>query len=149
MREMARLFIDSSALLKRYRSEAGSERVSELLEGADSVVISRLATVEVSAALVRRARATKVAPADLQAALADFDADLAWFDIVELDEELMGRAVAVARAHRLRGADAIQLACALWAREDAGRVGIAFVGSDRELNEAAAAEGMQIIDPSV
>jgi predicted nucleic acid-binding protein len=51
---MAVYFLDSSALLKRYRDEAGSQRVSQLIETGERLVIARLAHVEVSAAIVRR-----------------------------------------------------------------------------------------------
>jgi len=146
---MAILFVDSSALLKRYRNEAGSERVFELLQDAERLLIARLTVVEVSSALVRRALATGVPAAELEATIADFDGDLAKsFDLVELDELVMGRAVVVARQHALRGADAIQLACALLAQEELRGFSILFLSSDAELNAAALAEGLQVENPN-
>lgn len=46
--------VDSSALVERYRIEPGSQGLLELLKIADQLLVSRLAVVEVSAALVRR-----------------------------------------------------------------------------------------------
>src|SRR5947208_1304791 len=111
---MATFFVDSSALVKRYQDEEGSGRVAELVENAEQLLIARLTVVEVSSALVRRAKATRLSIKDLTATLTDLDHDVAEsFKIVELDESVMASAVDLARKHSLRGADAIQLACAL------------------------------------
>ena len=45
---MSILFVDSSALVKRYQEEEGSDRVSELTENAHGLLIARLTIVEVS-----------------------------------------------------------------------------------------------------
>lgn len=147
---MAIYFADSSALLKRYRSENGSARVLELLANAERTLISRLAAVEVSSALVRRARMTKLPADDLLAALALFDADLAGsLDIIELDETIMEQAVALARKHGLRGADAIQLACAIFAQYDDPDAQPVFLSADDELNAAARVEGLHVENPNL
>jgi len=146
---MSTLFVDSSALLKRYRKEAGTERVSELLEGSDRLVIARLALVEVSSALVRRARTTGVPAGELQTAIAELDDEVAEsFDIVELDELVMDRAVAMARQYALRGADAIQLACALLIHEQIQQSEFLLLSSDTELNAAALAAGIKVENPT-
>ena len=50
-------FFDTSALVKLYHDEVGSERVEEIFAQSDSpIVISELATVEFHAALARRVR---------------------------------------------------------------------------------------------
>jgi uncharacterized protein len=142
-------FADSSALVKRYRSEDGSARVLDLLESAGRTFVSRLAAVEVSSALVRRARSIKLSAENLTAALALFDADLAGsLDIIELDQPLMKQAVDVARRHGLRGADAIQLASAQFAQREVLPDTIILLSSDVELNAAAAAEGLQVENPN-
>jgi len=60
----------------------------------------------------------------------------------------MARAVEFTRSHALRGADAIQLACAFSARLLEPRQEVVFVASDRELNNSALTEGFQVIDPN-
>jgi predicted nucleic acid-binding protein len=74
---MPNYFFDSSALVKRYRREAGSDRVNELLDSADRIIVARLTQLEVSAALVRRGVAAHLAPETLALTLAAFDLDLA------------------------------------------------------------------------
>src|SRR5882672_8372299 len=135
---MPAYFLDSSALVKAYRQETGTDRVTQLLKGPDPIIVARLAQVEVSSAIVRRGREGAVAAADLQAALAELDREFSeTFDVIELTEEIMARATSLARAHGIRAADAIQLACALIAGASAGEQELELVGSDGELNNAA------------
>jgi len=47
-------FFDTSALVKRYYEEAGTERVDRLVEGDDAVVISSLAIIETVSAFRRK-----------------------------------------------------------------------------------------------
>jgi predicted nucleic acid-binding protein len=63
---------------------------------------------------------------------------------VQPTEEVRERAERLLRIHRLRAADALQLAAALVWCEDRPR-GRALIGADGSLSEAAAAEGFTII----
>lgn len=69
------------------------------------------------------------------------------YEVVDLGASTLARAVDLVRIHALRGADSIQLACALLSRGGDASENLIFVGSDRELNKAASAEGFPIIDP--
>src|ERR1019366_6301811 len=100
---MAIYFVDSSALLKRYRYEEGSERVSDLLDGADLLFMSRLGQVGVSAAIVRRGRGTGLSEQELATVLERFDQEmLNSFDVVELDILVIERSLLLARTYGLR-----------------------------------------------
>jgi hypothetical protein len=146
---MAAHFVDSSALLKRYRYETGTERVAELLDGSDRLVVSRLAEVEISVAIVRRARAARTAEGELNAVLAMLDRDIrSSFDVVEIDSSVIRLAVDLTRKHGLRAADAIQLASALSARTKAKLQELMLISTDQELNSAASAEGLSVVDPT-
>jgi predicted nucleic acid-binding protein len=82
-------------------------------------------------------------------AIATFDGDLREsFDIVELDEPVMERATVMARTHGLRGADAVQLACAVLARSAMPSTELVLLSCDAELNAAATAEGLPVEDPN-
>ena len=146
---MSAAFFDSSALVKRYRAEAGTDRVSRVLVECDRLVISRLAELEVSAALVRRATASSLPDDELDQILTQLDRDiLESFDVVELNSDIVASAKSLTRSYRLRAADAIQLACAMVAAADVPSESWVFVGSDRELNDAVANCGMDVIDPT-
>jgi predicted nucleic acid-binding protein len=143
-------FFDSSALVKRYQFEAGSERVSNLVDEAELLLIARLTQVEVTAAIVRRGRATRTPEQEVDRLLAAFERDvLSSLDVVEFSSALLDESMALTRRHGLRAADAIQLAAAALARPEYAPSNMIFVASDRELNAAAMAEGFSILDPTV
>jgi predicted nucleic acid-binding protein len=142
-------FIDSSALAKHYRDEVGSRWVSQLFLGNDRLVVSRLGHLEVACAIVRRGRAALDPPQLITAALTALDVDVnAALEVIEVNSQVMRLAMDTARIHGLRGADAIQLACALlWRTPSTGDFG--FISADDELNAAAAAEGLQVENPNL
>jgi predicted nucleic acid-binding protein len=145
---MKACFVDSSALVKRYRIEAGSERVVTLLKVADRLYMSRLAQVEVAAAIFRRGRGAGAPMLDLESALERFHRDMQIsFEVIELEAIVVERAVAMVHKHGLRAADAIQLACATIAVQELPEHDLTFVASDHELNTAALAEGLIVVDP--
>jgi predicted nucleic acid-binding protein len=142
-------FLDSSALVKAYRREIGTLRVLELLDGSDLLILSQLAHVEVSSAIARRGQAAGMPVQDLGLVLAELDREISQsFGTIELLPPIMARAVELTRSHRLRGADAIQLACALWAAQLHSQQQLVLVGSDQELNAAASLEGLATLDPT-
>jgi hypothetical protein len=120
----------------------------EVLATSDRLVISRLAHVEVTAALVRRARAVNFSPADLSLVLQAFEREVRdTFEIIELAAPLMFRAVDLARVHALRGADAVQLASAIISRPEPPAE-FFFGAADQDLCDAAQAAGLAVIDPA-
>jgi predicted nucleic acid-binding protein len=146
---MPAYFFDSSALVKRYRQEPGTPRVLGLFTGPDRLFISRLTHVEVSAAVVRRGRGTGATAQQQQATLDRLDDDVRYaVEVVDVAAVVVARAIDVTRRHALRGADAIQLATALIVRGGVAPEELILVGTDREMNIAATAEGFQVIDPT-
>jgi uncharacterized protein len=148
---MAQYFLDSSALLKRYRREIGSEWMLHLPGASERLVVARLAHVEVTAALVRRGREFGNTSEQVASALATLDREmLEIFGIIELASPVISRAIELAKAHALRAADAIQLACALLSRfELPVTTEFYLVSADDELNVAASAEGLQVENPNL
>ncbi|MGD2110782.1 MAG: type II toxin-antitoxin system VapC family toxin [Phycisphaerae bacterium] len=141
---MGRCFLDSSALVKRYILEKGTAPVVDMVAGPDRLTVSRLAWVEVTATLVRRARGGDLSTDALGDILRQLEEELRTrFDVIELGAATITRSVDLVRAHALRAADGIQLACALLAQGDA----LIFVSSDGQLNAAAAREGFTVLDP--
>ena len=146
---MTAYFVDSSALVKRYRVEPGSPWLSTVLKSADQIIISRLTLIEVSAALVRRSRQSKAPAEDLKIALdlLDFETRNS-FDVLELDEPVPTHALAATRQYGLRGADAIQFAAAMIAQRQVSEK-LMFMSCDDELNAAVAAERWQVENPNM
>src|SRR5208282_6526219 len=109
------------------------------------LIISQLSHLEVSSAIVRRAGDSKSSDQEVRKALEELDREVARsLEIVGINDSLIVSAIRLTRARRLRGADAVQLASALVARGRRAAQEFIFVGSDLELNAAAAAEGFKV-----
>jgi uncharacterized protein len=133
-------YLDASALAKRYVDEAQSENVRRLLTGA-RLSTCRLTEVEVTSALVRRAREGSLSERERDRGIAALRTDLAALTLVELVPEVTALAGDLLRRHPLRGADAVQLASALVLRRRAGTP-VELLAFDQRLNQAAAKEGL-------
>lgn len=101
------LYVDSSALLKRYVDEPDSDRAVELLTADPTLVTGRHAVVE-----VRRNLARVLSPTDATAARAAFATDLGSFSIVELDAGTCELAATIAEQTGVRTLDALHLGAA-------------------------------------
>jgi len=147
---MSQHFLDSSALLNRYRRETGSQWVLDLPATSERIVVARLAHIEVTSAIVRRGREPGITLEHVTNAMAALDREMQEiFEVIELQRPVIPRALSLARAHGLRAADAIQLACALLSCPQApASSDFYLVSADEELNAAATAEGLQVENPN-
>ncbi|ARV62628.1 nucleic acid-binding protein [Nostocales cyanobacterium HT-58-2] len=147
-------FVDSSALVKRYISEIGSAWVVNLFDPVldNEVFIAAITGVEIVAATTRRARSGSISVTDATALCNQFRSDLlSEYQVVEITENIINSAMALAEAWGLRGYDAVQLAagCAVNALcITNGLPPVNFVSADNELNKAAASEGLMIENPN-
>ena len=141
---MTLLYLDTSALFKRYVEEDESEMVLARIADAPVVGTALITRIEVAAALAKAVRDDRMEPAEAHDAESDFLDDWADFTRVGLTDDLAAHAGDLAWKHGLRGYDAAQLAAALaWreATEDAGDE-IVFACFDNHLRRAATAEGL-------
>jgi predicted nucleic acid-binding protein len=99
-----RLYLDSSALVKRYIDEDGTKLVLATMQEADAWSICRIGYVETVRA---------VALADGRKALSRVETDWPSFDVVEVDAELAAHAAELTLSTNLRSLDALHLAAAL------------------------------------
>ena len=81
-------YFDSSALVKRYVRESGSERVMALLEEATPAT-SGFSSIEIASAFARRCREGRLDDSLRRRMLRDLDADLESFYLVELVPEVV------------------------------------------------------------
>ncbi len=109
---MALVYFDASALVKLVIDEDGSDVAARLWDRCDAALASRLAYVEVCAAVAASHRNNDLSESGLETALAGFDTFWASVRPVEITEAVQVRAGLFAREHSLRGADAIHLASA-------------------------------------
>ena len=151
---MAHYYFDSSALVKRYVAEVGTSWVQALCAPTTGHVLYtvRISGAEIIAALFRRARTGTLSSADAQAAATQFKADFRGdYQIVEVTEILVDRAMTLAEQHGLRGYDSVQLATALELqalRAVRSLPPLTFVSADDVLNSVAMTEGLAVENPN-
>lgn len=135
---MAILYFDASALVKLLVEEPGSDLAARLWDGCDAALSSRLAYAEVCAALAAAHRNRDLSRRSLAMAEALWEEYWTAVRPVELTAEVARAAGALARAHALRGADAVHLASAL----AVGDTGLVLVAWDQRLAAGAVAAGL-------
>jgi predicted nucleic acid-binding protein len=148
-------FCDSSAIVKCYVQEQGSAWMVALLDTAavHHLYLARITGVEVIAAMHRRARRGDIAATDVAAALAQFRQDFAeLYRLIEITPALVTRAMALVETYALRGYDAVQLAAAVEVHARGDTLGLpvlTLVSADEDLNVAATAEGLAVVNPNM
>lgn len=73
---MSEVYLDTSALVKRYLPERHSDRFEEFLIAEPALAISRLTAVELRCALARRRRSGSISGAQERKNLQEFQTDL-------------------------------------------------------------------------
>jgi predicted nucleic acid-binding protein len=137
------LYCDSSAFVKLYVAEPGSEQVAALAAASAAIAVCRITWAEAMAALARRAREQPGDSAALEEAQRQLRADWPDFLILELTQALVELAGEYADAFALRAYDSLQLAAAsMLQRERPGAV--TFACFDARLVKAARALGMAV-----
>ena len=135
------VYLDASALVKRYVAELGSDEVGALIERASVVGTAILSRAEVAAALAKASRMQVVPRGEAEAALRAFGEEWASLVRVQLTEVLAARAGALAWDHGLRGYDAVHLAAALFWQDMMGE-DVTVATYDHELWNAARSTGL-------
>lgn len=106
------LYLDSSALVKLYVAEPGSETVRAAAGRAALCCTHLIAYAEVRAALARALRLGRETTAGLARHKAEFDRAWARFDVILPHVALVRRAGDLAEQYALRGYDSVHLAAA-------------------------------------
>lgn len=138
------LYLDTSSLVKAYLDEPCSDDVEAWIDAAEAVATSRVTYPEIASALARRRANGALSSRDVRLSLDDLEDSWERYLIVDLAER---RAARLAVTHVLRGIDAIHLAAAVTLRDAVGTDGLAFSSFDRRLAQAAAGEGLIVLEP--
>ena len=142
---MTFLYLDTSALLKRYVEEVGSDAVIALMEDAEAVVTSLVTRAEVPAAIAKAVRRQVLNREGAQRAHGRFLNEWPDFGKVPVTDALVARADTLTWEHGLRAYDAIQLAAALSCLETVDALGatLVFASFDHQLRDAARRVGLE------
>ena len=152
------LYLDSSALVKRYVQEAGSKAVISRFERGETIYTSMLSFAEVHAAIGRKYRDKGLSANEKEKLVDEFQADWLFnLSILELTAATMSALPLLCQQYSLKASDAVHLSAAFWLK-DAIRVHakgfkgsgniLEFGVSDRQLGEAALKCGFQVFNPA-
>lgn len=151
------LYLDSSALIKNYIKEAGSGAMSDRIayeSAASSIPFSSVLTyAEIHATLAKKARKKLLTARELRHAQTGFESDWALgINVIPLDAAVLASIRDGVSRFPLSGADAVQLASALWLRNTmqtgkASAANLTFASSDLRLIDAALGYNLQVFNP--
>jgi len=137
------LYLDTSALVKLYVEEPGSQEVRREVEESRIVSTSRVAYVEARAGIARKYRDGEFSREDHKQVVEDLIRDWDNYFIVEVSESVARLGGTLTETQSLRGFDAIHLASALLLRNRT-RLEVSFSCFDERLQSAAKAEGLTV-----
>ena len=146
---MASHFLGTSALVKIYIQEEGSLKMLRLVESQDAAqfIILDVALVEFRSAIRRRERQGDIRAPDADRVLKQIEENASSFYLMQpSNSAVMEEASRLLDSHPLKAYDAIQLAGCLVARTGVVPP-LYFVCADDRLCEAAAYEGLNVINP--
>lgn len=143
-----KFFFDTSALVKFFHVESGTELVTQIMEHeASEIWISELARLEFTSALYRRYRNKSLDEITLHTATTYFDKQLISFNIEPLNQMVIDEAGLLlkkyGKVYGLRTLDALHLGTYSLISEQ----GWCFVTSDNLLTEVANLAGFLSLNP--
>ncbi len=137
------LYLDTSALLKKYFKENGSKDVISLWKDSNAIITSAVTYAETLASIYRKRRESRDIDAHIfRTVLESFQKDWKSFIRVDVNERLHEIVNKLVAGHPLRGFDAIHLASALLLHEKI-EDNFIFACYDKRLIKAAIEEGLE------
>ena len=132
------VFFDSSAFVKRYVEETGTDQVLAWCDKASEISLSGIALPEIISAFCRLRREMRLSEVQYRGLKGSLLADIEDITLCALTPAVLGRTIASLEQHRLRGMDAIHIGSALVLNADW------FVTADQRQCEAAIQSGLRV-----
>lgn len=151
---MTTYYVDTSALIKRYVDEVGSDwlRAEFNMQPFPSIIVVHLTIVEVTSALTRRMREGILTPAEYAQAQNAFRTDcLNEYELITAVGNIIDQANRLLESYPLRAYDAIHLATAVTVNQQLlanNLMPLTFLSADDRLNRAASTEGLAVDNPN-
>ncbi len=137
------LYFDSSALVKRYIVEIGSQKVAQAIALADITGTVVIARAEVATAFAKAVRMAVLTRDEAHACLEQFRRDWPHLVRTRVTEATAARADQLAWHYQLRGYDAVHLAAALLWQDALGEM-VTMATFDLKLWQVAAQAGLLV-----
>ncbi|MBI3315010.1 MAG: type II toxin-antitoxin system VapC family toxin [Candidatus Omnitrophica bacterium] len=129
-----RAFIDTSALLKKYIHEQGSDKFDQILKNISEIAVAPTLLLEVRCSVQRRVHDGIIDLEQAEFIKQEIKKDCVYFIRVSWDDALEQAALTIIEKYKLKTLDSIQLASAHLSKADT------FVTSDQKLFHVAKKE---------
>ena len=133
-----RVFFDTSAFVKRYVGEAGTDAVLEWCDRATEIGLSGIALPEMISAFCRLRREARITDAQYRQLKSLLLADIEDAAVCDLTPGVLVQAISCLEENVLRGMDAIHIGSAVALQADV------FISADKRQLDAAARKGLRI-----
>lgn len=133
-----RVFFDSSAFVKRYVSETGTEDVLAWCDRASEIGLSGIALPEIVSAFCRLRREGSIDDTQYRTLKSLLLADIEDAAVCDLTPEVLARSIACLETNILRGMDAIHIGSAVALKADV------FISADQRQRDAARRAGLRV-----
>ena len=133
-----RVFFDSSAFVKRYIQEAGTEEIVAWCDRATEIVLAGIALPEIISAFCRLRRESRIDNTQYRQLKTLLLTDIEDAAICDLTPLVIARTITALEASALRGMDAIHIGSALIMQADV------FITTDERQVEAALRAGLRV-----
>ena len=133
-----RVFFDTSAFVKRYIQEPGTDAVLEWCDRADEIGLSGIVLPEIISAFCRLQRENKISERQYRQLKAALLADIEDAAICDLTPSVLAQAINSLENNVLRGMNAIHIGSAVALKVDV------FISADQRQLDAAARAGLTI-----
>ena len=134
-----RVFFDSSAFVKRYVREEGTDVVLSWCDQATELCLSGIALPEIVSAFCRLLREDLVSPVQYRHLKTMLMADISDAAICDLTPEVIRQSIISLEKNAMRGMDATHLGSALALKVDL------FVSADARQCDAATQAGLRVV----
>ena len=146
-------YVDASALVKRYVDEIGSNWMKAYCSDAEqSIFMADVGRAEVISAFAGKLRGNFISQETFNAILADFIGDVqSDYEMMAATSSIVDEAMLLIQNYKLRGYDAIHIACAVHIEKALQRRGLpslTLVAADNDLLKAAQAIGLTTENPN-
>jgi predicted nucleic acid-binding protein len=132
------VFFDTSAFVKRYINESGTDKVLEWCDKATEIGLSGIVLPEIISAFCRLRREERISGVQYQQLKSSLMADIEDAALCDLAPAVLAQSILSLENNVLRGMDAIHVGSAVVLKVDV------FVSSDKRQCEAAVRAGLHV-----
>jgi predicted nucleic acid-binding protein len=138
------IFCDTSALIKKYISEIGSDKFEKILSRTDNIFVSAITEIETISTFKRLFTERAIDKHEYEMIVKDFETDFQFFSVVSIDSDIIKQALKMINQYQLKTLDSIQLGTLVYLKNEIN----SFVACDEKLIKSALKEKIKVINPN-